>query len=39
MEDKPVFVIPDVMYYALIAIYVHQMAGYILSHYENKPLT
>lgn len=39
IEDKPPFIIPVTFYCFLIWVYYHQIAGYIFSHFEKKPIT
>ncbi|KAL4481458.1 hypothetical protein ABPG74_007547 [Tetrahymena malaccensis] len=38
MEDKPTFLIPKMIYYAIIIIYFSQIAGYLFSTQEKKAL-
>ncbi len=38
IEDKPNFIISPKIYCVVIMVYFHQMAGYILSHFQIKPL-
>ncbi|KAL4468182.1 hypothetical protein ABPG72_017163 [Tetrahymena utriculariae] len=38
MEDKPSFLIPKIIYYAIIIIYFNQIAGYLFSTQEKKVL-
>ncbi|KRX08039.1 hypothetical protein PPERSA_06217 [Pseudocohnilembus persalinus] len=38
IEDKPNFLIPIPFYCIIIVVYYCQICGYILSHYESKPL-
>ncbi|KAL4426329.1 hypothetical protein ABPG74_011481 [Tetrahymena malaccensis] len=39
IEDKPNFTIPVFFYCFMIQILFHQIAGYIFSNFENKPLS
>ncbi|EAR93624.2 transmembrane protein, putative (macronuclear) [Tetrahymena thermophila SB210] len=38
MEDKPSFLIPKIIYYAIVIIYFNQIAGYLFSTQEKKAL-
>lgn len=37
-EDKPPFLIPKMVYYIIIAVYFHQLSGYLFSTEEKKAL-
>ncbi len=38
IQDKPNFIISPKIYCVVIMVYFHQMAGYILTHFQDKPI-